>query len=114
MLADTDGITSSNISGSKYDIATKTLGEGWRLPTKSELEELIKATTVTPDTYKGGKGVVIKSKNNKSIFIPYAGYRSRDKVGFGEQSVGYVWTGNYDEKNEFAVYLILAQSGTIM
>lgn len=114
LLADTDGITSSNISGSKYDIATKTLGKGWRLPTKSELEELIKATTVTPDTYKGGKGVVIKSKNNKSIFIPYAGYRYRDKVGFGEKSVGYVWTGNYDEKNEFAVYLILAQSGTIM
>lgn len=113
LLADTDGITSSNISGTKYDIATKTLGKGWRLPTKSELEELIKATTVTPNTYKGVKGVVIKSKNNKSIFIPYAGYRYRDKVGFGEKSVGYVWTGDYDEKNEFAVYLILGEQKSL-
>lgn len=110
----TDGIIEKNISGSKYDLATISLGDGWRLPTKAELEEIVNFTIVTPVISNGVKGVEVKSKKNGvAIFIPYAGYRYKNNVGFGRESSGYLWTGDYKEESDFAYYLIVGEQKSL-
>lgn len=58
-----------DISGTEYDFAHNTLGNGWRLPTEEELIELCTLCTTKTETRNGIKGVVIKGPNGKSIFI---------------------------------------------
>ena len=56
----------------EYDTATALWGEGWRMPTKAELNEL---NTLSGDDKKDGEGNVIGiilSGNGNSIVIPYA------------------------------------------
>lgn len=58
-----------------YDVVTNELGDGWRLPTESEYEELISECTWTWTT-KGGisDGYEVTGPNGNSIFLPAAGY----------------------------------------
>ncbi len=66
------------------DAATVNWGEGWRMPTNAELDELIKKCTWTWTTKNGVKGCEIKATNGNTIFLPAAGYRnssSLDLVG---------------------------------
>jgi len=62
-----------NISNSEYDIAKIQLGNGWRLPTKKEIEELITLCNGTFETKENTKGVCLKGNNGNSIFLPYEG-----------------------------------------
>lgn len=53
----------------EYDIATVTLGEGWRMPTRQEIEELL---TLRHEDI--GDGWVIYGNNGNSIFLPHGGH----------------------------------------
>ena len=58
------------------DVATQTMGDGWRMPTYQEASDLINEayTTCELTTQRGVKGVKITSKSNgNSIFLPTAG-----------------------------------------
>ena len=59
-----------NISGTKYDIATAVLGNGWRLPTKDEINDLIKACTTSRCTVRDISGINFIAENGNHIFIP--------------------------------------------
>lgn len=62
-----------DISGnSKYDAATANWGDGWRMPTKEELEDLVNKCTWERTNRKGMNGYVV-SRNGKSIFLPICG-----------------------------------------
>ena len=56
------------------DIATITLGEGWRMPTVEEIREL---KDLNPSAYElnGVKGLLFTGKNGNSMFIPYNGMK---------------------------------------
>lgn len=85
-----------DISGSSYDICKEKWGNGWRLPTNKQWEELMNEsyTFWSPYTYNNVKGVKIRSKiNGNSIFIPYANYTEFQSVG-GLQNVTLFWTAN--------------------
>ena len=85
-----------DISGSSYDICKKKWGNGWRLPTNKQWEELMNEsyTFWSPYTYNNVRGVKIRSKiNGNSIFIPYANYTEFQSVG-GLQNVTLFWTAN--------------------
>lgn len=57
------------------DVAYLRLGEGWRIPTWNEMQELIDNCTVTESTLNGWPGVMFISKiNNNYIFF---GYRTK-------------------------------------
>jgi len=62
-----------NISNSEYDIAKIQLGNGWRLPTKKEIEELTILCDGTFETKENIKGFCFKGSNGNSIFLPYKG-----------------------------------------
>lgn len=55
------------------DVAYLRLGEGWRIPTWNEMQELIDNCTVTESTLNGWPGVMFVSKiNNNYIFFGYS------------------------------------------
>ncbi|MDD5781010.1 MAG: serine/threonine-protein kinase [Bacteroidales bacterium] len=66
----------SDIGGnSNYDAARANWGGSWRLPTKTECEELIENCTYQLTTRNGVAGMCFTSiKNGNSIFLPAAGY----------------------------------------
>ena len=56
------------------DVATAKWGSGWRIPTKSQWEELYQHTTATWTTQNGVKGLLLTTSRG-SLFLPAAGYR---------------------------------------
>ncbi len=81
----------NNISGSRYDIAHAKWGNGWRLPTVEQWNELMDENYTTWQRYTlyGVQGVRITSKINRNkIFIPL------QSAYIGEKT--YFWTANLD------------------
>jgi hypothetical protein len=66
----------SNISGTEYDMARAKWGGNWRLPTETELRELVNSCTWTWTTQNGVNGMKVTGTNGNSIFLPAAGHRS--------------------------------------
>ena len=82
----------------EWDIATVTMGGNWRMPSQSELHELIDKCDITfvESTTEGQRpGYSIKSKvNGNVIFIPAAGIK--DKTGLiYYNNCGIVWSSSY-------------------
>lgn len=80
------------IGGTQYDIATQQLGDGWRMPTAAEFEELLtlKHEQVTVNDMPG---IQFTAENGNSIFLPLAGYRYKENV-FHTGMYGYYWSGD--------------------
>ena len=58
-----------------YDVATSEWGEGWRLPTQDECEELVEECEWKWMKKKRVWGMRVTGPNGNSIFLPAAGYR---------------------------------------
>lgn len=61
------------------DVARVLWGEDWRMPTQSEIQELIDHCTWTWTSLNGVYGYKV-SGNGNSIFLPAAGSRYEDKI----------------------------------
>ena len=59
-----------DIMGTEYDVAHVKMGGYWRMPTKSECEELANNCKVVETTLKGKRGYKFTGLNGNSIFIP--------------------------------------------
>lgn len=89
----------NDISGTNYDAATVKWGNGWRMPTKLEMMELVDESTFVWTTYNNIDGMRIIGPNGSSIFLPSAGMRD-ELGGANKGQAGYYWTSDiYDEKN---------------
>ena len=82
----------SNICGTSYDVAHVKWGSGWRMPTESEITELLKNCTRQETTVNGVNGQKFTGPNGNSIFLPAAGYRNGTDV-YNRGSEGYYWSG---------------------
>ena len=86
-----------NISGTEYDAAKSQLGEGWRMPTRQEFQELIDKCTWTLEKHKKNAithttGYRITGPNGNSIFLPVGGIpRGFYRRGYNLWG-GYYWT----------------------
>lgn len=74
------------------DAATANWGNGWRMPTKEEWEELMNNTTVTWTQLNGKNGRLFTASNGNSLFLPAAGYKLFNPNGSG--SYGYYWSSS--------------------
>ena len=96
----------SGFSGNAtYDAARANWGSTWRMPTKTEMEELENNCTWTWTTQNGVNGRRVTGPNGNSIFLPAAGYcygSSRDYVGQG----GYYWSSTPHESNTGGAYYL--------
>lgn len=81
----------SEISGTELDLVHVRLGNGWRLPTLDELEELT-ACQREWTKLNGVNGYEFTAKNGNKIFLPAGGARNGETVRYAG-TVGYYWTG---------------------
>jgi len=78
------------------DVASVKLGGSWRMPTKSEFEELFDKCTWVRISYNDVDGQLITGPNGNSIFLPAAGYR--EYTSFNNRgSAGYYWSATLDD-----------------
>lgn len=62
-----------NIAGTDYDVAYRTWGDSWNMPTPDQFEELEKKCTHTWCSYNGVNGRLFTGPNGSSIFMPVTG-----------------------------------------
>lgn len=79
----------SDISGTPYDVAHVKWGGSWRMPTKTEQDELCTRCTWTWTTLNGINGCHVTGPNGNSIFLPAAG--CRESTNLKDRG----WEGNY-------------------
>ena len=107
----TDGKKLGDFSGvERYDAARANWGGSWRMPTKSEFEELVNNCTWTFISIGGNSGHIVEGPNGNSIFLPAAGYlegQSKAKNHKGKE--GHYWSstpyGGYYGAVDGAYYL---------
>ncbi|MBO7264229.1 MAG: hypothetical protein J6U93_06900 [Alistipes sp.] len=100
-----------DISGRpQYDAATANWGGDWRMPTKSELQELLDDCTWEWTALNGVNGQKVTGPNGNSIFLPATGGRY-DTSSLEVGSVGYYWSSTPDEDGVDDVYRLRFFSG---
>lgn len=80
----------SDIAGTAYDVAHVRMGGSWRMPSKSQQDELRANCTITWIQQNDVSGILATGKNGNSIFFPAAGYRHASDLY--EAGSGYVWS----------------------
>lgn len=102
-----------SICGTDYDLARVKWGDEWRLPNRTELDELVKECTWASDNVNGVDGVRATGPNGNSIFFPYAGDRNgEDYFRVGEEV--HIWTGTpYCTYHKSGYYDIDAKHGMV-
>ena len=92
------------------DVAHVKWGDGWRMPTKDEIKELVNKCSWEWTTVNGVNGQKVTGPNGNSIFLPAAGYRY-GTVLYGRGSFGYYWSGTLYESNSYYAYYLDFDSG---
>ena len=88
----TTGKPMLDISGKPaYDVAAAKWGSSWRIPTKTEMEELVNKCTWNFILLNGVPGYKVTGANGKYIFLPAAGYRKED-LTIDTRIYGVYWT----------------------
>ncbi len=88
------------LTGSQ-DVLSKLLGEGYKLPTQSDIIELISKCAFLWTEKNGVKGYNVIGPNNNSIFLPVTGYK-QGKTTFYQKSVGYYWLSDDCKNPEYS------------
>ena len=88
-----DGLTTLESSD---DAATANWGNGWRMPTQTEWQELLDNTTSTLTTQNGVYGRLFTASNGNSIFLPAAGWRVNSSLDYAG-SYGYYWSSSLSD-----------------
>jgi len=83
---------------SKADAATANMGAGWRMPTETEMDELIDNCTITKVIRNGVIGRLFTGPNGNSIFLPAAGY-FHDGCLLEYNFKGFYWSSSLNKDN---------------
>lgn len=106
--------TYDNISGRTfYDAAAYNWGNGWRMPTTSEVTELANKCIFRECTYNGVDGIAcIGVSDITAIFFPYSGYKTSSSYYYSFGSSANFWTGDYNSTS-YAYYFNSAVSSKL-
>lgn len=72
---------------SEDDVAVVQWGEGWRIPSKEDYEELLANCTTEEATVNGIHGMYFKGPNGNKVFFPVLGFMSGNRIGSIQQSI---------------------------
>ena len=79
---------------SSADAATANWGSGWRMPTQTEMNELLDNCTHIWTTQNGINGRLFTGPNGNSIFLPAAGFCSGDDNFINAGYTGDYWSSS--------------------
>lgn len=96
-------MTSSICGNSSYDAATAEWGDGWRMPSAEECNELLNYCTWIWSSMNGVSGFEVRGPNGNSIFLPAAGYIMGGQMQYLSTNGNY-WSGT--PKNSKDAYYI--------
>ena len=109
----------NNISGTQYDIVRRNWGGNWRIPTRSEINELYSKCTLSSATVNGNIMVKIIGPNGNVIYLPLTGYSYPASGSIGTTKVtdtdnAYMMSGESykDSYGRFAYIFYFSPSGT--
>ena len=86
-------------TGTTWETTNDPCPDGWRIPTRSELNGLVGAATRTWTTQNGMNGMLFGHGSN-TIFLPAAGYRNGNDGTLGNVGTnGYYWSSTEDSSN---------------
>ncbi len=99
------------------DAAHVNWGGDWRMPTRTELQELEEKCTWTWTSDYNGTGIaghIVSSKaegNTNAIFLPAAGYRDRSMLLYAGR-YGFYWSSSlFENYPRYAYYIYLRSDG---
>ena len=92
------------------DAATANWGNGWRMPTKAEFEELYNNTTVTWIMQNGVNGRLFTSSEGATLFLPAAGRCWGDDT-YASGGYGYYWSSSLNVDISSNVYYLYFSNG---
>ena len=97
-----DGVTTLE---AEDDIATKKLGSPCRMPTFTEIQELLNCQWkwITQD---GVKGCEVKGPSGKTIFLPYTGYYRYKEEFENADTWGYFWSSSLENVGSIRAYYV--------
>ncbi len=87
----------------QYDAATANWSGNWRMPTKSEMQELIDNCTWEWMTQNGILGHKVEGPNGNNIFLPAAGYCDMSML-CDDGNIGDYWSSTPNEYNDYYAY----------
>lgn len=109
---------SGDICGTAHDAASAELSDGWAMPTRAQVLELINSCTWKESVehgYEGYRVFGINARSQYSIFIPFAGHYNAAGVLTSSRKGFMLWTGQQDgddEREAFCLRLLSAQGST--
>lgn len=106
----TNEINIGDISGNTtYDAVRANWGNSWRMPTRTEMEELVNNCTWTWTKQGSVNGCRVTGPNGNSIFLPASGfYDGSSRVSVGEE--GYYWSSTPYESDTYGAYSLMFNS----
>lgn len=93
----------SDIAGTQYDAATANWGSPWRMPSWTQIQELLNNCTSVWTTQNGVNGRKLTSPIGGTIFLPAAGYRWNDELD-SLGSWGIYWSSTLDKSYPSGAY----------
>ena len=90
---------------SSDDAATANWGSNWRMPTKTEFEELVNNTTFERITQNGVLGSRFTAQNGNSIFLPNAAYLPGSGNGVSDGR-GYYWSSSLSVDFPYQAFIL--------
>lgn len=99
------------ICSTKYDVAHMKWGTPWRMPTLTEMQELLSNCTREWTQLNGVNGIRVTGPNSNSVFLPAAGYRWGESF-YGIGSDGFYWSGTLYSVYEYYAHYQAFHSGT--
>ena len=95
------------------DAATANWGSGWRMPSLTQIQELIANCTSEWTTRNGVKGRLFTSNiNGASLFLPAAGFRWDGELDYAGSWGGY-WSRTLDSIGPVVAYSLDFSSGNV-
>ncbi len=102
----------SDIAGNpQYDAATANWGEGWKMPTRTQMEELSSRCTWEWIKQNGVRGYKVTGPNGNIIFLPASGYRFRTSFTDGSCVYTYYLSSTPVSGNTYEAYSLRFDSG---
>lgn len=102
----------SDIAGTSYDAATANWGAPWRMPSLTQIQELLNNTTSTWTTENGVYGRKFVGPNGGTIFFPAAGGRW-DSDLFDAGTYGNYWSSTLHESGPYYACGLYFRSGYV-